>query len=100
MTTGGHSGSRAPGRTAAGVPTRRQHFADRRRGAVLLKVVIAVAMCAALGYLFLFLPGTTGDQNDFGEVLVHIVEEADFESVVTETGDIESASNDEVRCDR
>ena len=99
MTTGGHSGSRAPGRTAAGVPTRRQHFADRRRGAVLLKVVIAVAMCAALGYLFLFLPGTTGDQNDFGEVLVHIVEEADFESVVTETGDIESASNDEVRCE-
>ena len=79
--------------------TKRQRFARRHVGQVLLKVVIVLVVCSALGFLFVRKSEETGADADASQVLVHTVQRGDFVSVVTETGDLESASNDEVRCE-
>jgi multidrug efflux pump subunit AcrA (membrane-fusion protein) len=73
-----------------------------RRGRTLIKVAVALAICLLIGFLFVASSGRfsgAGVERDAIAVLVHNVERGDFVSIVTEAGDIESASNIEVRCD-
>jgi len=77
-------------------------LARRRRGRVLLKIVIPLVICSAVGFLFLRMYGPSDERGvdaDSGQFLVHMVERSEFVSIITESGDIESASNVEVRCD-
>ena len=61
-------------------------------------MIIAVAICSGLGFVFTNRSVDSAAGPETGQVLSHSVLRSDFEYVVTETGDVESASNDEVRC--
>jgi len=78
------------------------HIARRRRHGVLVKVVIALAVCSMAGMLFMFVSSffdETGTEADTSALLVHTVQRGDFEAFVTESGDIESSNNVEIRCE-
>lgn len=72
--------------------------ASARPGQAAVKVVGGLVVCSAVG-LFAFLPTADDPGTEDGNLLVHTVERGDFVSAIVETGDIESASNDEVRCE-
>ena len=65
-------------------------------------MVLVLAVCAGIGF---FLVNSSDDSEettadaDPAQVLVHTVERGEFISLVTESGDVESASNVEVRCE-
>lgn len=71
-----------------------------RRGQILVNVIAALVVAAGSVAAFLaFADSSQSSDSDSGPVLTHTVARGDFEVVVTETGDLESASNDEVRCE-
>ncbi len=84
------------------VSTQNQRMARGRGRGVLVKFVIALVVCSMVGFLFVWLPNNsdeTGFKDDPTALLVHTVQRGDFEAFVTESGDIESSSNVEIRCE-
>ena len=73
--------------------------ASPRRARTLVKVVSALAICCLLGISLASRSRESDDDKAALLVLTHEVQRADFVSIVTEAGDVESASNVEVRCD-
>lgn len=83
-------------------PDRLARFHDHRRGRSLVKLAVLLTICTAAGFYFFNTFGDSKDASaeaDLTEVLVHTVERGEFVSFVTESGDLESASNVEVRCE-
>ncbi len=80
--------------------TLKNTHSDIRNGQILLNTVVGLifAACSVLAFLS-FSEADSSNDGDSGPVLTHTVARGDFEVVVTETGDLESASNDEVRCE-
>ena len=92
----------APERNFVDASTRNDRIARRRRHGGFAKVVIALVACSMAGALFMLASGNsdeTGIEHDPSALLVHMVQRGDFEAFVTESGDIESSSNVEVRCE-
>ena len=71
----------------------------RRRWRVVLRnVALALVAGSILGFMLIqnFRLGGSTDEAD--ELLVHIVRLEDFEAFVTESGEVESSSNVDIRC--
>ena len=82
-------------------PARTSHLLRRkRRGQILLNAIVGLVLAACSVLAFLSLSDSDGSEDgDSGPILTHTVARDDFEVIVTETGDLESASNEEVRCE-
>ena len=72
---------------------------DRRTGRTIVSVVIAIVVCAALALFGMKRFAGSSNSDTVSQVLLHTVESGTFISLVTEAGDVESASNVEVLCE-
>ncbi|MEC9095488.1 MAG: efflux RND transporter periplasmic adaptor subunit [Planctomycetota bacterium] len=64
--------------------------------------VIVISIIVGVGVAVFLMYGETGQEqlsSDSDDAMTHIVARSDFEAFVTETGDVASASNREVRCE-
>jgi multidrug resistance efflux pump len=58
-----------------------------------------VLACLSVGYIYFFGSNTDSAVSTLDDALTYSVTRLDFEAFVTETGDVSSASNREVRCE-
>ena len=75
---------------------------SRRKPGSWLKFSVSLVVLAVVGYMVvdqLGGMGGAGEEGDSSLVMIHEVEKSDFEAFVTETGDVESSSNIEIRCE-
>ena len=77
----------------------RRHCTTRRTGRVLGAALSALAICSLIAVFVLNSSRAPDGREATVQVLLHEVKRADFVSIVTEAGDVESASNVEVLCD-
>ena len=70
-----------------------------RHGIVKLTILVALALLSVAVVVSIFIKGTRPSQLPLSDQLVFEVVQGDFVSSVNETGDIESSSNVEIRCE-
>lgn len=76
-----------------------EHSFPHRKGRTLFVLACVLAVCALCGYALVRASIRRQGREATVEVLIHEVQRADFVSIVTEGGDVESASNVEVLCE-
>lgn len=86
-------------RSAQNTSSQGQHVAYQRRGRTIIKVACALAVCSLIAFFIVRRSRQLDGREAAAQVLVHEVGRGDFVSIVTEAGDIESASNVEVLCE-
>ena len=70
-----------------------------RNGIVKLTILVALALLSVAVIVSIFVNGTRSSQSPSNDQLVFEVVQGEFVSSVNETGDIESSSNVEIRCE-
>ncbi len=85
-------------RKVLSAPARGRQAAQRGRLGWLVKIVFGVGVCAAVG-LWWVANSNPAAQVETGDSLLHTVLRSDFTALVTESGEIESSSNVELRCE-
>ena len=71
----------------------------RRRWRVVVRnVALALVAGSILGFMLIRNLRSDGSTSESDELLVHIVRLEDFEAFVTESGEVESSSNVDIRC--
>jgi HlyD family secretion protein len=81
------------------VARNKSEVASRRNGRALVNVLCGLAVCSSITWFVVRTLRRPEGREAAVQVLVHEVQRADFVSIVTEAGDIESASNVEVLCE-
>lgn len=68
-------------------------------GKVIMFLVIAVLLCGVASYAWWKYAATKTHSNSDKELLLHEVQSGPFDHIVLEQGEIESSSNNEVKCE-
>lgn len=76
----------------------RQNSSSRRRGRGWIPIIVLLAVAGGVGYVaYRYWPQKNNDDHD--EPLLQTVSQGAYEHVVLEQGEIESATNVEIRCE-